>query len=601
MKRCLAWLTLMCCLLFFVPTVLAEPTEDLPVDEAPVVEEEEVPTEETDPIPQAQAPVTQMPVEETVDPLSGETSIRSVRITCVVDGRGNATVSQEVELSIVGGLTKIRFAFPADSKNRQVVGMRTRASAENGLRYLTVSNEMGFMGSQNFTLRYTLDGLVTGSKDSQKLSVPLLVAQDYRVGLVSLAVNLPQEFSSYPGFTSGYYGEIIEDYMTVETHPTAVTAMVNGILQDSDSLTMHLTLPTGYFSGSFGQGFGGTFRTILTVLLLVLALIYWLRTLRNPRLRTQVRSLPPDGVNPGDLPFLLAGGQADFNMLVSHWATLGYLSFYINKSGHVILNKRMSMGNERRNFERKLFDLLFRNGNTCDGASLHYKKVGQHAMTVIPRYWNRRLYEKTSGSPVLAKGLCSLACAFATVAALDTLAPARAHGLFLLLGFISGFALCAMMVSACGMFYLRSWKKLTLGCAAGFLLLLVGGLGGMTGLMMPCVAVSVFMGWQTIRGGRRNPYGTEVIGQTLGFRRFLLHANAHHLSQMLRTDPQYFYKMLPYAQAMGQGRQFVALFHDVKPEPCPWFEDGAGTPKTTEAFYAAYLDALDLLNISLEK
>lgn len=601
MKRLLAWLTLMCCLLFFVPTVLAEPAEDAPLMEEDALTEEEAPAEEADPIPQAQAPVTQIPVEETVDPLSGETSIRSVRITCVVDGRGNATISQEVELSIVGGLTKIRFAFPASAKNRQVVGMRTRASAENGLRYLSVSNEMGFMGTQNFTLSYTLDGLVTGTKDSQKLDVPLLVAQDYRVGLVSLAVNLPQEFSSYPSFTSGYYGEIIEDYMTVETHPTAVTATVNGILQDSDSLTLHLTLPSDYFSGSFGQGFGDTFRTILIVLLLILAPVYWFRSLRNPRLRVQVRTLPPDGVNPGDLPYLLAGGDADFNMLISHWATLGYLSFYINKSGHVILRRRMSMGNERRNFERKLFDLLFRNSHTCDGASLHYKKVGQHAMTVIPRYWQRRLYDKTSGSPVLVRGLCALACGFATAAALDVLAPARGHGLFLLLGFISGFALCAMTVSVCGMIYLRNWKKLSMGCAACLLLLLVGGLGGASGLMLPCVAMSIFMGWQTIHGGRRNAYGAEVISQTLGFRRFLLHANAHHLSQMLRTDPQYFYKMLPYAEAMGQGRQFVSLFHDVQLEPCQWFEDRAGTPQTTEAFYTAYLDALELLNISLQK
>ena len=599
MRRTLAWLALLCCLLFFVPTALAEPTEDAPLTEEDALTEElpeeEAPTEEADPIP------PQMPVEETVDPLSGETAIRVVRITCIVDGRGNATISQEVEMSIVGGLTQIRFAFPGESKNRQVVGMRTRASAEDGLRYLTVSNEMGFMGTQTFTLSYTMDGLVTGGKDSQKLDLPLLVAQDYRVGNVSLAVNLPGEFSSYPKFTSGYYGEIIEDYMTVETLPTAVTATVNGILQDSDSLTMQLTLPHGYFSGSFGAGVGGVLRTILIIASLLLALAYWLRTLRNPSLRVQARTLPPDGVNPGDLPFLLAGGDADFNMLVSYWATLGYLSFYINKSGNVILRRRMSMGNERRPFERKLFDLLFGNSTVCDGASLRYKKVGERAMTVIPKYWRRRLYDKTSGSPQLARLLCSFACALSTVAAMDVLAPDRMHGLFLILGFIAGFALCSMTVSACGMYYLRDWKKLGLGAACGFLLLLVGGLGGAAGLMAPSVAVALFIGFQTIHGGRRSAYGTEVIGQTLGFRRFMMSANDHHLSQMLRRDPQFFYKMLPYAQAMGQGHKFVSQFHDVQLEPCHWFEDAAQAPQTVSSFYESYLETLDLLNISIRK
>ncbi len=595
MKRLLAGLVLLCCLLLCTPWALAVSEDDAQTPETDELTEvpEEAPEEET-PVPQMEA------VPET-DLLAGETAIRSVRITCIVDGRGNATVSQEVELSIVGALREIRFAFPGEARNRQVVGMRTKASAENGLRYLTVSNEMGFMGTQSFTLSYTQDKLVSGGQDSQKLSVPLLVPQDYRVGTVSLAVNLPREFTSYPTFSSGYYGEIIEDYMTVETLPTAITATVNGILQDSDSLTMDLTLPKGYFSGSFGQGIGSTLRTVLVILLIVLTLGFWWQTLRNPGLRVQVRTLPPDGVNPGDLPFLLAGGNADFNMLVSYWATLGYLSFYIDRAGHVILKRRMSMGNERRKYEKKLFDLLFGNSDHCDGASVRYKKVGERAMSVIPRYWQRRLYDKSSGSPVLARWLCALACAFATVSAMDSLAPARFHGFFLLLSFVAGFALCIIAISACGMFYLRDWKKLGIGIAAGFLLLLLGGLGGVAGLMAPSVALSVFIGWQTIHGGRRSLYGTEVISQTLGFRRFVSSANDHHLSQMLRRDPQYFYKMLPYAQAMGQGRQFVSQFHDVQLEPCHWFEQSDVTPLTATGFYEAYLDTLDLLNISIQK
>ena len=70
---------------------------------------------------------------------------------------------------------------------------------------------------------------------------------------------------------------------------------------------------------------------------------------------------------------------------------------------------------------------------------------------------------------------------------------------------------------------------------------------------------------------------------------------------MLRRDPQYFYKMLPYAEAMGLGRRFVALFHDVKLEPCQWYEAARGIPTTASAFYDHYLDTLDMLNISIQK
>ena len=586
---------LLCLLLTMTTAVFAEPAEtETPEEPEDTVQEvpEEEPEEEEEPAE---------PEEEAIDPLAGETAIRRLEITGIVDEKGTANISMNIQMHVVGVVEQLRFAMPENAKDREIAGVRTKSSSENGLRYLTVSNSSGFTGDQTFTLTYSLPGLVSKGEESQKLELPLLAAQDYRVGQVALAVNLPKNFTSFPSFTSGYYGEIIEDYMEFSASGKAVVGTVNVILQDSDSLTMSLTVPEGYFAGRYKEGGLSKVLTVVVILLVVLALLYWWRTLQSTALRPQARTLPPDGVNPGDLPYLLAGGNADFNMLVSHWATLGYLSFYVNKSGHVILRRRMSMGNERRAYERKLFDLLFGNDNLCDGASVRYKKVGERAMAVLPRYWGKRLYDKRSGSPFLAKLLCCLASAFATVIAMDAVGPEKLHGLFLIVGFVAGFALCWLMQSAFGRFYLGDWVRVAIGCCCGLLLLILGGLGGIALTMAPTVAVAAFIGWQTTHGGRRSPYGQEVISQTMGFRRFLLHVSEHHLLQMLRRDPQFFYKMLPYAEAMGQGRRFVALFHDVQLEPCQWYEAARGTPTTASAFYDHYLDTLDMLNISIQK
>lgn len=598
MKRLFAAVLLLCLLLTMTTAVFAEPAEtetpEEPEDTVQEVTEEEPaePEEEEEPAE---------PEEEAIDPLAGETAIRRLEITGIVDEKGTANISMNIQMHVVGVVEQLRFAMPENARDREIAGFKTKASSENGLRYLTVSNSSGFTGDQTFTLTYSLPGLVSKGEESQKLELPLLAAQDYRVGQVALAVNLPKNFTSFPSFTSGYYGEIIEDYMEFSASGKAVVGTVNVILQDSDSLTMSLTVPEGYFAGRYKEGGLSKVLTVVVILLVVLALLYWWRTLQSTALRPQARTLPPDGVNPGDLPYLLAGGNADFNMLVSHWATLGYLSFYVNKSGHVILRRRMSMGNERRAYERKLFDLLFGNDNLCDGASVRYKKVGERAMAVLPRYWGKRLYDKRSGSPFLAKLLCCLASAFATVIAMDAVGPEKLHGLFLIVGFVAGFALCWLMQSAFGRFYLGDWVRVAIGCCCGLLLLILGGLGGIALTMAPTVAVAAFIGWQTTHGGRRSPYGQEVISQTMGFRRFLLHVSEHHLLQMLRRDPQFFYKMLPYAEAMGQGRRFVALFHDVQLEPCQWYEAARGTPTTASAFYDHYLDTLDMLNISIQK
>ena len=461
---------LLCLLLTMTTAVFAEPAEtETPEEPEDTVQEvpEEEPEEEEEPAE---------PEEEAIDPLAGETAIRRLEITGIVDEKGTANISMNIQMHVVGVVEQLRFAMPENAKDREIAGFRTKSSSENGLRYLTVSNSSGFTGDQTFTLTYSLPGLVSKGEESQKLELPLLAAQDYRVGQVALAVNLPKNFTSFPSFTSGYYGEIIEDYMEFSASGKAVVGTVNVILQDSDSLTMSLTVPEGYFAGRYKEGGLSKVLTVVVILLVVLALLYWWRTLQSTALRPQARTLPPDGVNPGDLPYLLAGGNADFNMLVSHWATLGYLSFYVNKSGHVILRRRMSMGNERRAYERKLFDLLFGNDNLCDGASVRYKKVGERAMAVLPRYWGKRLYDKRSGSPFLAKLLCCLASAFATVIAMDAVGPEKLHGLFLIVGFVAGFALCWLMQSAFGRFYLGDWVRVAIGCCCGLLLLILGGL-----------------------------------------------------------------------------------------------------------------------------
>ena len=530
-----------------------------------------------------------------------ETSFQSVTISCTVNESGRAYVQQTLELSILGSLQEIAFTFPAEAKSPKVEGYKTKSAVENGVRVLRVSSDTGFTGTLTFQLSYNQTGLVTAGEASQTIQLPLLSPQAYPIQALSFSVTFPEDFASTPSFESGYYKDVIEDLMTVSSSGGVVTGILTTPLNDNDTLTLSLTLPEGYFAGNFGEGIGSVVLLVLSILFALLGLLYWFRLLRNKTLRVSARSLPPDGVNPGDLPFLLAGGDADFNMLVSYWASLGYVSFFINQAGHVIIRRRMEMGNERRAYERKLFLLLFGDESYCDGASLHYKKVGSKAMAVITRYWARRIFDKRSGSPFLAQLLCCLACACSTTLAMNALAPESLHFLFLIASFIAGFAFSYCLQKAAGAYYLNDWVRTGIGVSCGFLLLLVGLLGGAGLSTVIAGGASAFVGWQTAHGGRRKPEGDDIVAQTLGFRRFLLNATDHHAQQMLRRDPQYFYKMLPYAEAMGQGRRFTALFHGVRLESCPWYEVAKGTPTTPAAFYDHYCETLAILNVSIRK
>lgn len=602
MRRWIA--ALLCCwMVLGIPMALAtEASEpDEVADAAEELQEEESPAEDTPQTDTVEEVEEETPEEPDLSSLQSVTAIQTMEVTVILDGNGRATVTEKLEMNVAGTLDELRFSFPQGAKKTQIEGYWTGTEKENGVQYKTISSKTGFSGTQSFVLSYTMTDLVTGAEASQVLTLPLLSLQDYRIGKLSFTVVLPEEFAGQPRFSSGYYSSLVEDLILYNVGSSSIAGYVNEIMRDNDTLTMTLSLPEGYFAGNYRQSNLGTVLTVFIWLFLAAAVGYWLRSLRNPPLRVQARTLPPDGVNPGDVPFLLAGGHADFNMLVSHWAVLGYLSIFVSKSGHVILRQKMPMGNERRSFERKLFDLLFAEEGVCDGASLRYKRVGEKAMEVLPRYWSRRMFEKRSGSPMLVKLLCALACALACVMAMDSVAPEKLHGLFLFISFIAGAAMCHLVFQAWGAWFLNDWIWTGVGLGCGLLLLIVGGMGGATGTMLPAVAVAAFLGWQTCHGGRRSPWGDEILSQTLGFRRFLLHATDQNVQQLLRRDPQYFYRILPYAQAMGQAKRFVTLFHDCRLEPCQWYESARTTPTTAASFYDHYADTLDMLDLSIRK
>ena len=81
---------------------------------------------------------------------------------------------------------------------------------------------------------------------------------------------------------------------------------------------------------------------------------------------------------------------------------------------------------------------------------------------------------------------------------------------------------------------------------------------------LAAVAVSALTGVLTRHGGQRSRAGGRLLGQVLGFRQFLRRVTPSHLLMRLQRDPQYFYRTLPYAEAMGLGAMFARKFGDTE-------------------------------------
>ena len=330
--------------------------------------------------------------------------ITDMKTDCVVDAAGSCQITQTVTIDIAGTEDTIELPLAAGAKRISVAGYKYKKTTQDGYTVLVLSSNGGFAGSRTFTISYTVSGLVSEQDKIQTLTLPLLAPKwNWAINNYDFTITLPAAFEGYPTFTSGYYGDVIEDYMNFTVREGMIGGTISTALKDHESLTMTLDVGEGYFAGRYASWSSGWVETALVIVFSVLALLYWALTLRSKPLRASSRTAPPDAAAPSDLPYLLAGGAPDFNMLICHWAALGYLTIEMDEKGHVLLHRQVIMGNERKRLEYKIFSALFARGEICDGASLPYKKTAQQAMRAIERYWDKRLYARTSGNPRIMK------------------------------------------------------------------------------------------------------------------------------------------------------------------------------------------------------
>ena len=71
------------------------------------------------------------------------------------------------------------------------------------------------------------------------------------------------------------------------------------------------------------------------------------------------------------------------------------------------------------------------------------------------------------------------------------------------------------------------------------------------------------------------------------------------LQSRLAQDSQYFYRILPYAEAMGLGRSLARTLGDTALEQCDWYQGAKPVPRTAAGFYSSLREALSLMEMSI--
>ena len=99
-------------------------------------------------------------------------------------------------------------------------------------------------------------------------------------------------------------------------------------------------------------------------------------------------------------------------------------------------------------------------------------------------------------------------------------------------------------------------------------------------------------------------YRVQMMGRLLGFKEFIETAEKDRLQQLQADDPQYFYKVLPYAMVFELSDKWDDLFKDIEVQKPDWYESStplmgyALTHNMVHNFYTTASNAISTISHS---
>ena len=70
---------------------------------------------------------------------------------------------------------------------------------------------------------------------------------------------------------------------------------------------------------------------------------------------------------------------------------------------------------------------------------------------------------------------------------------------------------------------------------------------------------------------KRTEYGASMLGKLKGFKRFLETAEKEQLEELVKKNPKYFYKILPYTYALGVSNVWISRFETITLKEPDWY------------------------------
>ncbi len=496
-------------------------------------------------------------------PVSAATGATNVQCNATVLADGSAQVSITVRLHLDEPQENLQFPIPAQAENVLLNGAQVRTRISGTIANVQLGNFVS--GDSGFTVSYSLPRVVELQTDEDEeneklmLVLPVLSGFFAPIETMELSVILPAAVPNRPGFSSGYHQQGIESDMQITWQDNTISAETTGELKDHETLQLALQVTPEMFPQlSLHQPPVNGWEAS-AIVLAVLAVLYYLICLL-PSVPRRIRCFSaPEGISAGEVGTCLTGSGVDLTLLVFSWAQLGYIRIELTHKDKVTLVRRMDMGNERSDYEVRIFKALFQGRQQVAGSSYHYARMCRKVAASSPLH--RQLFKASSGNPKVFRGMAAASGALWGVSM--AISVTELVALQALLGVVlvplCGILAYSIQAGGCSL-PLRERQPLYWSLAACGAWLTLGLLMGVFAQTLGVVAFQFLCGVAAAYGGQRTERGRRCLAQLRSLRKFMVATAASELQRMLQANPNYFYELAPYALAMGVDRQFARKF-----------------------------------------
>lgn len=399
-------------------------------------------------------------------------------------------------------------------------------------------------------------------------------------------------------------------------------------------LTIRAVLPEGYFTR---QAFGsGLLLYLLAAALLAVTgagFMLWRKYGRDPQLVETEEFYPPERLTPAEVAYLDEGEIApnQITSLLLSLANKGYLKIVenvtvqgrkknnINSEYEIVRLKEYDGDSED---ERVFMDGLFDGGNreTVNRKDLKgsfYQTLNTIKTEIRHRYAGQ-LYDKKAAdisSGLRLIGMIGMIALFVISKLLNGSPFIVNNGDFLI---YCVFAVMEIALPVIGFWGLADWinkpRKKMLSMILGFvgwgLMILIGlGLAAIFDTCMGSQIPAYILGMAAVfllnlmaaLCEKRTEKYSEILGKIRGYKRFLKVAEKDRMEMLAEQDPDYYYKNLAFAFALGVTAVYAKRFASLASRPPEWY-DSPAMYTTGSAFNAMHMtDSMNSMMSSVSR